>query len=147
MTTNELIKQVPDADKSKYCQFYLGTPERYCAATCTKSCKRCRFFSPFVGEKLDILTEMVNTERKKVCQLETEKKKLKKTVECYEEMLEHPKTGKWIPGDKSYTCSECKTEFRDALISVCNYRLPNFCPECGKPLVLENAAEKEEKPC
>ena len=134
LTKEEIISRVPDADKKEYCQFYIGIEEKYCSATSTKTCSRCRFFAPWVTDKMEILTAAVNKEIEKQSALEGQIKKLKKTIEWQKELLENPDMGEWIGEGNVYICSKCGAEFRDGIIAICNYHLPFHCPDCGKPM-------------
>ena len=50
-TTEEIIAEVPAEEKQRFCQFWTGEPSRPCSATTQTSCRRCRFFTPFIGGK------------------------------------------------------------------------------------------------
>ena len=134
-TTEEIIAEVPAEERQRFCQFWTGEPSRPCLATTQTSCRRCRFFTPFIGEKLQILTDVVNREAKRASSLEGQVTKLKKVVNYQRDLLENPDTGEWLLIDGKYVCSECGQEYPDSLIKICNYRLPNYCPECGKRLL------------
>ena len=135
LTKEEIISRVPDADKKEYCQFYIGTKEKFCLATSTRSCSRCPFFAPWITEQMVILTEAVNKEIEKQSALEGQIKKLKKTIDWQKELLENPEGGQWISEGNLYICSECKAEFRDGILAICNYRLPHYCPDCGAKML------------
>lgn len=134
-TTEEIIAEVPAEERQRFCQFWTGEPSRPCLATAQTSCRRCSFFSPFIGEKLQILTDAVNREAKRASSLEGQVTKLKKVVNYQRDLLENPDTGEWLLIDGKYVCSECGQEYPESLIKICNYRLPNYCPECGKRLL------------
>lgn len=134
-TTEEIIAEVPAEERQRFCQFCTGEPSRPCLATTQTSCRRCRFFTPFIGDKLQILTDAVNRENKRASSLEGQVTKLKKVVNYQRDLLENPDTGEWLFIDGKYVCSECGQEYPDSLIKICNYRLPNYCPECGKRLL------------
>ena len=134
-TTEEIIAEVPADERQCFCQFWTGEPTRPCLATTQTSCRRCQFFTPFIGEKLQILTDAVNREAKRASSLEGQVTKLKKVVNYQRDLLENPDTGEWLLIDGKYVCSECGQEYSDSLTKICNYRLPNYCPECGKRLL------------
>lgn len=89
-TTEEIIAEVPAEERQRFCQFWTGEPSRPCLATTQTSCRRCRFFTPFIGDKLQILTDAVNRENKRASSLEGQVTKLKKVVNYQRDLLENP---------------------------------------------------------
>ena len=86
-TTEEIIAEVPAEERQRFCQFWTGEPSRPCLATTQTSCRRCRFFTPFIGDKLQILTDAVNRENKRASSLEGQVTKLKKVVNYLKTMV------------------------------------------------------------
>ena len=110
-TTEEIIAEVPAEERQRFCQFWTGEPSRPCLATTQTSCRRCRFFTPFIGDKLQILTDAVNRENKRASSLEGQVTKLKKVVNYLKTMVRD------IPSAEG---CKCPCEYREPC-DYCHY--------------------------
>ena len=121
-TTEEIIAEVPAEERQRFCQFWTGEPSRPCLATTQTSCRRCRFFTPFIGDKLQILTDAVNRENKRASSLEGQVTKLKKVVNYLKTMVrDMPSAEKaQLPEEDATSVCKCPCEYREPC-DVCHY--------------------------
>ena len=121
-TTEEIIAEVPAEERQRFCQFWTGEPSRPCLATTQTSCRRCRFFTPFIGDKLQILTDAVNRENKRASSLEGQVTKLKKVVNYLKTMVRDlPSAEKaQLSGEDATSVCKCPCEYREPC-DVCHY--------------------------
>lgn len=45
-----------------FCEYFIGGGNKYCRATTQKSCYDCRFYSPVSGEKIHLLSALLEKE-------------------------------------------------------------------------------------
>ena len=77
---------------SKYCQYKSSTSERYCNATCQKTCRNCRFFEPTSHAKVDILAraaiDAIDNFNKRLNEAYEVNKNLHETISHYSEEMD-----------------------------------------------------------
>lgn len=61
---------------------------------------------------------------------------IKFLYDCYEKA--ERKTGKWISKAMWYVCSECNMDFDSEIAFVCDGSLPDYCPNCGAKMEVQD---------
>ena len=98
--------EIDDADKPEYCEYIYHDGLRYCKVTTQKSCKKCRFFSPNLLKRMEIVASHYERLEAEIAKLKLEKKKAMDRIG--EQSLEIKALRKDYSCLKEFECSDRK---------------------------------------